>query len=166
MAKKKKGSDQHLWKEISINPEFFSAKHAYSDELSKEEIQALQEAKMIMQVLLCDRVFEIASESFTEHQMKVFAISQIPDKTYNDIAKMLERNYTAVSHAIKGIKSPQHGKHHGGFETKLKRICSTDSECCLYLDYLYKLRTEDPQLAIEVIRDYDEDPEYWKTFEF
>lgn len=166
MLKRRKGSEQHIWKEISVNPEIFGTKHAYSLEISKEEAQALQEAKDILITLLCDRVFELAEEHFTDHQRTVLAIGQMPNKTYNDIARALSINYTAVSHAIKGQRSPKHQKHHGGLEKKLKKICAKDDCCVIYLEFLYKLRTDDPTLALEVIKEYDEDPDYWKTFDF
>jgi len=88
----------------------------------------------------------------------------MPDKTYNEIAEILDINYTGVSHAIKGIKSPRHGKYHGGFEKKLRKVCSKDTQCKLYLECIYDLRRNDPHRALEILLQLDPDKEFWKTY--
>lgn len=86
------------------------------------------------------------------------------DKTYNDIAEILNINYTGVSHAIKGIKSQKHGKYHGGLEKKLRKICMKDLTCQEYLQCIKELRNNDPHKALEYLRQYDSEPEYWRNF--
>jgi len=133
--------------------------------LTDQEASILREAKIVMNQYLYDRVIEMAYESFTPHQKKVLALTQMPDKTYNDIAEILSINYTGVSHAIKGIKSQRHGKYHGGFEKKLRKTCLKDDLCQEYISCIYELRNNDPHYALVILKDYDEDSD-WSNFEF
>lgn len=126
----------------------------------------MKEAKQLIGQMLFDKVVELANQHFTDHQKKVMALTQMSDKTYNDIAEILNINYTGVSHAIKGIKSQKHGKYHGGFEKKLRKVCSKDDDCQKYLACIYELRNNDPKKALEYLRLYDPEPEYWLNFSF
>lgn len=165
ISKKKKAKyDQHIWKEILVSPELFSPTPEFNEDLSEEETLLLREAKLVMRQLLLDRVRELAFQCFTDHQKGVLALTQMPGKTYNQIAEILGINYTGVSHAIKGIKSPKHGgKYHGGFEKKLRRTCNRDKECLLYIETIYVLRDNDPTYALKVLREFD-DTDSWDNY--
>ena len=167
MPKKKKNkssqSEQHIWKEILIQPELFAVP-VDIPEATENEIAVIKEAKILIQQMLFDRVIEITSSHFTDHQKVVLALILMPDRTYNEVADILGINYTGVSHAIKGIKSNKHGKFHGGYEKKLKKICMKDEECVSYIDCIIKLRNNDPEYALEILTQYDDDPDYWKSF--
>lgn len=156
-----KKTDQHIWKEILVSPELFSATPEYSEDLTEEEGSILKEAKLLVGQLLFDRVIALVSANFTDHQKKVLALAQMPDKTYNEIAEILDINYTGVSHAIKGIKSPKHGKYHGGFEKKLRKVCLKDSQCKRYLECITTLRENDPHRALEILIELDPDKDFW-----
>lgn len=163
--KKKSAHDQHIWKEILIQPELFAPIVDIPD-ATNDEMAVIKEAKMIMQQLLFDRMQELATSNFTDHQKIVLALQQHPDRTYNEIAEKLGINYTGVSHAIKGIKSNKHGKFHGGYEKKLRKICMKDEECQIYLKHIQELRNNNPEYALTLLIEYDDDPEYWKDFSF
>jgi predicted DNA-binding protein YlxM (UPF0122 family) len=166
--KKKPGSsqaDQHIWKEISIQPELFSPVIEI-EEATENEIAIIKEAKILIQQLLFDRVVELTSNHFTDHQKIVLALILMPDRTYNEVADVLGINYTAISHAIKGIKSSKHGKFHGGYEKKLRKMCSKDEACQKYINCIQTLRNNDPQDAIQMLIEFDDDAEYWKNYSF
>ena len=161
MKKKSKPTiDQHFWKEVFIQPELFTSIPDIEG-ATEQETSIIKEAKLLIQQLLFDRVTELAFQNFTQHQETVLALILGPDRTYNEVANTLDINYTAISHAIKGIKSPKHGKFHGGYEKKLKKICMKDPTCTLYVDFIYKLRNNDPQFALELLLEYDTDKETW-----
>lgn len=170
MPKKKKPSstsslDQHFWREVPIEPELFAHVEEYPN-LTEEEASVLKEAKLLIQQLLFDRVVDLASNHFTEHQKVVLALIQTPDRTYSEIADILGINYTGVSHAIKGIKSKNHGKFHGGYEKKLRKICQKDEECIEYIKCILELRNNNPKYALEVLKTHDDDTDFWNNFSF
>lgn len=168
MPKKKKSKtagDQHIWKEILIQPELFAPPIDIPD-MSEDELAIIKEAKLVIQQLLLDRLTDLAFECFTPHQKKVLALQQTPERTYLEIADMLGINYTAVSHAIKGIKSKKHDKFHGGYEKKLRKLCQKDDYCNEYIGLIKQLRNNNPMYALEILIEYDDDPAYWKQFEF
>jgi hypothetical protein len=156
-------NDQHLWKEIFVQPELLCQVCELED-LNEEEKSVIKEAKIVVQQKLYDRVMELVSKHFTEHQELVLALMSAPSRTYNEAATILDINYTAISHAIKGIKSQKHGgKFHGGYENKLKKICMKDSQCQKYIEYVCILRENDPNRALEILRELDKD---WNNFKF
>jgi predicted DNA-binding protein YlxM (UPF0122 family) len=155
--------EQHLWKEVILQPELFASVIDIPD-ASDEEIAVIKDAKLLISELLFDRVVELATHHFTKHQNIVLALIQAPDRTYNEIAEIIGINYTGVSHAIKGIKSPKHSKFHGGYEKKLRKICQKDKECTEYIDCIRELRNNDPEYAIQVLIRYDDNPEFWQNY--
>jgi len=155
--------DQHIWKEVLIQPELFTPVIEIEG-ATEQELAVLKEIKLLIQQRLFDRVIEIAFSNFTQHQVVVLALILFPDRTYNEVANMLNINYTAISHAIKGIKSNKHGKFHGGYEKKLRKICMKDEECLIYINLIYKLRDNNPQYALELLKEYDDNPEFWNKF--
>lgn len=159
--KTKSSADQHIWKEILIQPELFAPVVEIPD-ATDNEITVIKEAKSLVQQLLFDRMIEIALSKFTPHQLVVLALISYPDRTYNEVADILGINYTGVSHAIKGIKSSKHGKFHGGYEKKLRKYCMNDEECKEYLSYVKELRENNPQYALELLIDLDDEDESWK----
>ena len=156
-------NDQHIWKEILIQPELFSSPVELEDH-TEQEMSIIKEAKILVQQLLFDRVVELTTNHFTDHQKVVLALILMPDRTYNEVAEILGINYTGISHAIKGIKSNRHGKFHGGYEKKLRKICNRDSNCQKYLECIKELRKNDPDQALLILTQYDSDSEYWKNF--
>lgn len=121
---------QYLYKEIPLPPAELD-RLAGATILTDAEIEALEEAAEYFNELqnrLIARIFEIIEEHMTEHQKKIIAL-MLKNKTYNSMALLLNINYTAVAHAIKGIKTHKHDKYHGGLERKLQKICVKDSEC-------------------------------------
>jgi len=161
--KTKPAPDQHIWKEVLIQPELFTPVIEIEG-ATEQELAVLKEIKLLIQQKLFDRIIELAFGNFTEHQVIVLALILFPDRTYNEVATMLNINYTAISHAIKGIKSNKHGKFHGGYEKKLRKICMKDDECLLYIDIIYKLRDNNPQYALELLKEYDDNPDFWNNF--
>ena len=156
--------DQHSWKEVIVQPELLSETVEIPD-LNEKEIAVIKEAKILLHQLLFDRVVELTSDHFTGHQKTVLALILMPDRTYNEVAEILNINYTGISHAIKGSKSNKHGKFHGCYEKKLRKICSKDDNCLEYLNAIRILRNNDPQDALTYLMKYDENPEVWKSFE-
>ena len=84
-------------------------------------------------------------------------------KTYQEIATILgERyssdrsGYTSIAYAIKGIKSKMHGKHHGGIERKLRKICIRDAICRQVILDLKKLERDDVDIAIDYLKNFDD----------
>lgn len=156
-------NDQHIWKEILIQPELINSSSEVI-ELSETELVLVKEAKLVMGQLLLDRVIELTTTHFTAHQKVVLALILMPDRTYNEVADILGINYTGISHAIKGIKSNKHGKFHGGYEKKLRKICLKDSLCQEYISCIYVLRNNDAEQAREILIRYDDSPEMWKNY--
>lgn len=160
--KKSSSSDQHIWKEILVQPELFAPVIELED-ISENEISIIKEAKLLIQQLLFDRVVELTSNHFTDHQKVVLALILMPDRTYNEVADILSINYTAISHAIKGIKSNKHGKFHGGYEKKLRKICSKDVDCQEYIRCVQLLRNNSAHDALDILILHDDAPTFWKT---
>jgi hypothetical protein len=156
--------DQHLWKEILIQPELFSPAIEVED-ATEGEIWVIKEAKLLIHQLLFDRVIELTSSHFTGHQKIVLALILMPDRTYNEVADILGINYTGISHAIKGIKSNKHGKFHGGYEKKLRKICSKDEICQVYVSCIQTLRNNDAIEALNILITHDDSPTHWKNLE-
>lgn len=157
--------DQHVWKEVIVQAEFLTEVVDMED-LNDKEIAVVKEAKILVSQLLFDRVVELTSANFTEHQKVVLALILMPDRTYNEVAEILGINYTGISHAIKGIKSNKHGKFHGGYEKKLRKICTKDKDCVEYIACIRILRENEPEEALKILIKYDEDPTIWKNFSF
>jgi len=155
--------DQHIWKEVIVQAEFLT-EVVDSEDLNSKEIAVLKEAKILVSQLLFDRVVELTSSNFTEHQKVVLALILMPDRTYSEVAEILSINYTGISHAIKGIKSHKHGKYHGGYEKKLRKICTKDESCVEYIECVRILRENDPEEALRILIKYDDDPLVWKNF--
>jgi hypothetical protein len=156
--------DQHIWKEILIQPELFSPA-TEAIEATEGEVSVIKEAKLLIHQLLFDRVIELTSSHFTGHQKVVLALILMPDRTYNEVADILGINYTGISHAIKGIKSNKHGKFHGGYEKKLKKICSKDDTCQIYVSCIQILRNNDALEALKILIAHDDSPTFWKKLE-
>jgi len=156
--------EQHAWKEVIVQPELLSD-YIEAPDLTEKEMAVIKEAKILLHQLLFDRVIELTSDHFTGHQKTVLALILMPERTYNEVAEILNINYTGISHAIKGIKSNKHGKFHGGYEKKLKKICSKDSYCVEYLGAIKVLRNNDPEEALEILIKYDDNPEDWKNYQ-
>lgn len=152
---------QFKWKEINLDPRDLDTFEA-PDKTNSEEESVLYEARSQARKLLLARLLELASASFTKHQKKVFDLMR-KGNTYQQIADLLGENYssersgyTSIAYAIKGIKSKEHGKHHGGIERKLRKLCLRDIECQKILRDLKKLETDDINVAVEYLKDYDE----------
>lgn len=132
---------QYLYKEIPLPPAELD-RLAGATTLTDAEIEALEEAAEYFNELqnrLIARIFEIIEEHMTEHQKKIIAL-MLKNKTYNNMALLLDINYTAVAHAIKGIRTRKHDKYHGGLERKLQKICIKDSECLEILKEISLIR--------------------------
>ena len=132
---------QYLYKEIPLPPAELD-RLAGATVLTDAEIEALEEAAEYFNELqnrLIARIFEIIEEHMTEHQKKIIAL-MLKNKTYNNMALLLNINYTAVAHAIKGIKTRKHDKYHGGLERKLQKICTKDPECLEILKEISLIR--------------------------
>lgn len=132
---------QYLYKEIPLPPAELD-RLAGATILTDAEIEALEEAAEYFNELqnrLIARIFEIIEEHMTEHQKKIIAL-MLKNKTYNNMALLLNINYTAVAHAIKGIKTRKHDKYHGGLERKLQKICIKDPECLEILKEISLIR--------------------------
>ena len=155
-------NDQHIWKEILIQPELFSPIVELED-ATEGEIAVIKEAKLLIHQLLFDRVVELTANHFTEHQKIVLALILMPDRTYNEVADILGINYTGISHAIKGIKSNKHGKFHGGYEKKLRKICTKDESCQEYINCITTLRNNETTDALDILIRHDDDPQHWQA---
>lgn len=147
-----------------IQPELFSPLIELED-ASEGELSIIKEAKLLIQQLLFDRVVELTSSQFTDHQKVVLTLILMPDRTYNEVADILGINYTGISHAIKGIKSSKHGKFHGGYEKKLRKICLKDEACQLYVECVQTLRKNDAHEALQILITHDDTPQHWKPLE-
>jgi len=149
---------QHDWKEILCDPaELDTLSRSRSlDEIEVFREAILREATSLARYLLHRRLLKLADDSLTPHQKRVFVLYCHYGKTYKDIATILARNYTAISHAIKGIKSQRHeGKHHGGIEKKLKKITVRDLRCQELLMLIRRINGNDVLAALDFLREQD-----------
>lgn len=152
---------QFKWKEINLDPRDLDTFEA-PDKTNSEEDSILTQARDQARRLLLDRLLELANQKFTEHQKRVFELMR-DGNTYQQIADILAENYssdrsgyTSIAYAIKGIKSKRHGKHHGGIERKLRKICLKDKQCQEILKQLQTLQTDDVSVAVEYLKKFDE----------
>jgi len=149
---------QHDWKEILCDP---TELDTLSRSRSLDEVEVFcetitREAVGLARYLLHRRLLDLADDFLTDHQKRVFVLYCHYGKTYKDIATILARNYTAISHAIKGIKSQRHeGKHHGGIEKKLRKITQRDSYCQELLLLIRRINGDDVLAALQFLREQD-----------
>ena len=99
----------------------------YQQSSDEDYIRSIQLKKLCTR--LNTRLMKLAKEKLTKHQYRVLQLI-LMGKNYREIAAILGRNYTAVSHAIKGIKVNA-GKYkslkHGGYERRLRKVCARDN---------------------------------------
>lgn len=126
---------QYYFKEIYLPPTELDKLSLNVSKQTEEELEYLERFNRLKGRLI-SRVFELIEIHMTEHQKKIVVL-MLKNKTYNNMAILLNINYTAVAHAIKGIKTKRHGKYHGGIERKLRKICMKDQQC---VDILTKMR--------------------------
>lgn len=126
---------QYYFKEIYLPPTELDKLSLNMKPQTENELFFLENFNRVRGKLVA-RVFELIEQHMTEHQKKIIVL-MLKNKTYNNMAILLNINYTAVAHAIKGIKTKKHGKYHGGIERKLRKVCMRDERC---LDYLRQIK--------------------------
>lgn len=154
---------QFKWKEICCDPRDLNNRVGPEQNRTKSEHSAiLREARGRARHQLFERLLELATTHFTEHQKKVFYLMR-KGKTYQEIGTILGEQYssdrsayTSIAYAIKGIKSKTHGKHHGGIERKLKKLCMRDATCQQILRDLKNLEKDDVDIAITYLKRFDD----------
>lgn len=154
---------QHKWKEICCDPHDLNNYAAPEQNLDISKDNAIiREARQKARHELFKRLLGLVDELFTEHQKKVFFLMR-KGKTYQEIGAILHENYssprsayTSIAYAIKGIKSKKHGKHHGGIERKLKKLCLRDSMCQQILKDLKALEKDNVDIAITYLKQFDD----------
>ena len=132
-------NNQYYFKEIYLSPTELD-KLQLSPKHTEQELRFIEQLKTLQGKLIA-RVFELIELNMTEHQKKIVVL-MLKNKTYNSMAVLLNINYTAIAHAIKGIKTKKHGKYHGGIERKLRKICMRDEYCLDTLKQLAVTRQE------------------------
>ena len=154
---------QFKWKEISCDPRDLN-NYVGSEQniLRSEQMAIIKEARERARHQLFQRLLHLVDNFFTIHQRHVFTLMR-KGKTYQEIATILgERyssdrsGYTSIAYAIKGIKSKVHGKHHGGIERKLRKICIRDAICRQVILDLRKLEKDDVDIAIDYLKNFDD----------
>jgi hypothetical protein len=154
---------QFKWKEICCDPRDLNNYVGPEQNPHRaEQIAIIKEAREKARHTLIQRLLELVEDFFTTHQKKVFFLMR-KGKTYQEIATILgeqyssERSgYTSIAYAIKGIKSKVHGKHHGGIERKLRKLCLRDSMCRQILHDLKALEKDDIDIAINYLKKFDD----------
>lgn len=154
---------QFKWKEICCDPRDLNNYVAPEQNLARSEENAIiREARLKARHQLFERLLELVIGQFTEHQKRVFELMRM-GKTYQEIATILGENYssdrsgyTSIAYAIKGIKSKKHGKHHGGIERKLKKLCTKDERCLQILRDLKALEADNVDIAINYLKQFDD----------
>lgn len=153
---------QWKWKEICYDPHDLNGFVGPDSNLAHAEQSAIiKEARDRARRQLFERLLQLADMHFTEHQKRVFFLMR-KNKTYQEIAAILGCNYssarsgyTSIAYAIKGIKSKEHHKHHGGIERKLQKLCRRDSVCKQILIDLKTLEREDVDVAVSYLKRFD-----------
>lgn len=154
---------QFKWREICCDPRDLNNFQAPDQNLQHAEENAIvREARVKARHALFQRLLELVDSRFTEHQKRVFFLMR-KGKTYQEIATILQQNYssarsgyTSIAYAIKGIKSKTHGKHHGGIERKLRKLCLRDERCQKILRDLRELEKDDVDIAIAYLKQFDD----------
>lgn len=154
---------QFKWKEICCDPRDLNNYVGPEQNPHKAEENAIiHEAREKARHHLFQRLLALTSQYFTEHQKRVLFLMR-KGKTYQEIATILGQQYssdrsgyTSIAYAIKGIKSKRHGKHHGGIERKLQKLCFRDSMCQQILKDLKLLERDDVDIAIAYLKKFDD----------
>lgn len=155
------------WRERAVEPKmltlYASTRRTVNAKEQKEET-ILRTARSLAIELLFKRILELIEIYGTRHQKEVFSlwIGRADEKrTYQNVGKILKANYscgysayTAISHAIKGIKSKKHNKHHGGIENKLKKKCAKDEVCQELIKDLQNI-SRNVEAAIDFLAKHD-----------
>jgi len=161
------------WRERTVEPRMltlYTAKRAIGSLKEQEQEVVFRIARDLAVELLFKRILELIEIYGTTHQKEVFLLwVGDPDnkRTYQNIGQILGANYscrysayTAISHAIKGIKSKKHNKHHGGIENKLRKKCAKDLVCQELLEEIGAI-SKDFQAAVEFLGKHDS---WYKTY--
>lgn len=154
---------QFKWREICCDPRDLNKYVGPEQNIAVAEQNAIiKEAREKARHQLFQRLLQLIEDFFTFHQKKVFFLMR-KGKTYQEIATILGDNYssersgyTSIAYAIKGIKSKRHGKHHGGIERKLRKLCMRDPECKRILSDLKDLERDDVSIAIAYLKKFDD----------
>jgi len=154
---------QHKWREICCDPRDLNNRVGADQNLYRAEENAIiGEAREKARHQLFQRLLALTGQYFTDHQKKVLFLMR-KGKTYQEIATVLGQQYssdrsgyTSIAYAIKGIKSRRHGKHHGGIERKLQKLCLRDSICQQVLKDLKSLERDDVDIAITYLKNFDD----------
>ena len=155
------------WRERSVEPHMltlYTSTRRFSDPREEEKETILRVARDLAVKLLFKRILELIEIHGTRHQKEVFLLwvgDPKNKRTYQDIGQILGANYscpysayTAISHAIKGIKSRKHDKHHGGIENKLKKRCAKDLICQELLEDMARI-SHSLNAAIDFLSKHD-----------
>jgi len=118
-------------------------------ELSQQDRDYLKEANLILRERLLDLVAIHVNNNLTLHQKNVVQLVVVQGYTYNEAAATLGINYTAVSHALKGIKRGE--VYHGGAETKLKKLLENDTQYNNIKQMRHELRNHNIDIARWVV---------------
>ena len=98
----------------------------YQQSSDEDYIRSIQLKKLCTR--LNTRLMQLAKEKLTKHQYEVMTLI-LMGKSYHEAAIILDINYTAISHAVRGILQSGNrygGLYHGGIYKKLQKKCAKD----------------------------------------
>lgn len=159
----RKKDRQHIYKEaLGYNFDYLDSHGTEVDEFDSEEHKDLHnEALTILHERLFDCTYRITNDNLSDHQKLVLRLyynkgTADSSVAYDDVAGLLDINYTGVSHSIMGIKNNKvknsKESHYGGSLKKIKKIAATDTETQTILSQIKELRsTYDIELAKRII---------------
>jgi len=137
------GSCQVTKREILMETEAIEAYLASKESIPKIQgkTASQEELREHLYDALIDRVLEIAANELTTIQYQILSL-KLEGLTYEQIAQRRKVNYTAIAHAIGGIRVHTRGRttKHGGIMKKLERVCKEDARCSILLEKLHELR--------------------------
>lgn len=131
-------------KEYSTDPSIlarYSNEQSATFSISSEEEDVRQKELKKLRKLLKVRLLLVAKKCLTLHQVQVLELI-LKGYTYKEMALKLKINYTAISHAIQGIKQRNDrykGTYHGGLYKKLRKKCAKDRPIQTILTKIHNL---------------------------
>lgn len=110
----------------------------------------------ILRNKLYERVINIIylDKILTNRQKSVFMLF-LNQKTYKEIAEILNLTYTNIPHSLYGIKN--NNRYYGGLIKKIKKTVDDDPICNKILYYINQLNKGKCDIIDEISKEYDID---------
>jgi uncharacterized protein with von Willebrand factor type A (vWA) domain len=144
VAMSKSSSIQHLYREISIDPNILSTVFLGKAQYSINEEELMEEFKTL-QDLLIEKLKYVIATQLTERQREVMIKIYFEQRTQMETADLLGVCQTTIHKIVSGnidYSNKDGAKRYGGALKKIRKFCETDPEVIQILARMEEIRGE------------------------